>query len=491
MNNIVAYIKKNLKNKEYVVSCMPIVKDNNLLEKNLKIIDIIQFSNYLNERIGLGNFNKKIGILLPNSNYFVNAFYSSIINEHIIVAINDHIEIEELNNIIEKNNLEYIISSDKFRQLLLKTQIKQVIYINEIDIPKQEKLNFDFHLPMMEDTLVISYTSGTSGNFSKGVILSCKNVSFVSEEYKNVYKLDATSQIITVLPLWHNYAMFACLTSSIVAYAKLIIMEEWNSDLFILINQKMKPTIFPGSPYMYIDLINNYGEKLHLMTNLKICDSGGDSLPIECINRFEKATGTIITEGYGLTETTSLTHFNYSAIERKVGSLGKCVRQVECKILDLDEQEVKDGEWGLLWIKGPMVFDGYVGMRPEDNKVKNKEGWFNTKDVVKRDTHGFYFIAGRYTDLESLNDEDGQLREVENLLYKFNGIKRIHIQSKYNKIADFYSFDIYAVLKEKYSMQDLYDYINQNLKRFVVNNVYNVENLPTTGTGKIKRNQLN
>lgn len=491
MNNIVNYIYRNIENKNLLLAEYAELLDNKLIVNKLKSQDVIRFSNYLNEKNNKENYSKKIGILMNNSLGFVNAFYSIILNNKIVVGINTKVSLDELNHIIEINGLDLIITENIFEDLLSKSNIKDVINYDDIDLEKYSE-NFELQKikPSFEDVMLISYTSGTSGKFSKPVEITYKNVSFVSEEYAKVYRMQNDYKCITVLPLWHNYAMFACLTSSIVAGSSIVIMKEWDLELFLKINELLKPQIFPGSPYMYIDIINNV-ENLHKLENLKVCDCGGDSLPIECIKTFEKITGAIITEGYGLTETTSLTHFNYSASERKVGSLGKCVSDTECKILDLNGNEMPNNSWGLLWIKGPMVFKGYVGIDLIDTPNLTVDGWFNTNDVVKRDDDGFYFFAGRFTDLQMLGDHDFQFRDLENKLYQYEGIKRVHVKANKNEIANFPYFDIIAELKEGYSIQDLYDYINLNLKSFVINDVKIIDKLPTTGTGKIKRNKIN
>ena len=491
MNNIVNYMYKNIEDKAILIAEYAEYKSGKFEVTNLKSSDIIKFSNYLNEQDKKEYYSKKIGILMNNSIGFVNAFYSIILNNKIVVAINSKVTLSELNHIIEVNNLDLIITEAEFEKIIMQSNIKYMINYNDINLDiYSEKFTLKKICPSFDDIMLISYTSGTSGNFSKPVEITYKNVSFVSEEYVKIYKIKNNYKCITVLPLWHNYAMFACLTSAIVAGSCITIMKEWDLDLFLEINERLKPQIFPGSPYMYIDIINNV-ENLYRLDNLKICDCGGDSLPIECINKFEKVTGAIITEGYGLTETTSLTHFNYSASERKVGSLGKCVSNTECMILDLNGKEVSNNSWGLLWIKGPMVFKGYVGVDINDTPNLTVDGWFNTNDVVKRDDDGFYFFAGRYTDLQTLDDSDCQFRELENKLYKFDGIKRVHVKSNKNEIGNFPYFDIIAELKNGYSIQNLYDYINSNLKSFVINDVKIVEKLPTTGTGKIKRNKIN
>lgn len=486
--SILYYIRKNLKQLDYVVSSEIVKVNDKKINNQLKIKEINRLINYIrNNKIN----DKKIGILIDNSNAFVKAFYALTALKIIPVSINNYVQLDELNDIIFKNDLKTIFINKNFGNLVKQSNIENYIDLDKLDVSNEccnvdldENIEINF-----DDTFVVSYTSGTSGNFSKGVELTYNNITYVSKEYKKVYNLTKKSKIITVLPLWHNYAMFSCLTSSIVSKSTLLLMKSWDYNLFLYINNVFKPDIFPGSPYMYIDLIDKLGDNLVNLKNLKICDSGGDSLPIECIKRFEKATKAIITEGYGLTETSSLTHFNYNASERKVGSLGKPVSQVKCKITDINGKKVKNNEWGLLWIKGPMVFKQYVNLPGELEKVTNN-GWFKTNDIVRCDENGFYFIAGRFSDLQNINYDDIKLRNLENELYKFKGVKRVHTQVKYNSVANFHYFDIYVILKEKYNIQDLYDYINSNLKKYIINKVEVVKALPVTGTGKIKRNEI-
>lgn len=439
--------------------------------------------------IGRNNYKKAVGIFIENKIEFIKAFFSILFNGYTVVGIDPKISDEGLEKIIQDNDLDTILTNNTNILKLSKFLDKNIINIDDVAIDNCETKKIVKVKSNFEDIIVNSYTSGTSGKFSKGVKLSNENISFVSEEYRKVYKLNEESKIITVLPLWHNYAMFACLTSAMMSNSQIIIMEKWNIDNFIYINEKYKPDIFPGSPYMYIDIINKNLDKIDI-SSLRICDSGGDSLPIECIKKFEEKTNAIITEGYGLTETASLTHFNYSAKTRKVGSLGKCVTNVECKILDLNENEVEIGKWGLLWIKGPMVFKGYVN-NDELTKEVLKDGWFNTKDVVKVDDEGYYYIAGRLSDIQNLHENEITLREIENILYKFDGIKRAFVKKQYNEGTNFYHYNIYAILKEEYNISQLYDYVKKELNNIIINNVEVLDELPITGTGKVKRNKLN
>lgn len=485
MKNIIKEFYKFIKNDEQKEKVFSIFYNGKSLE-SLTYKEIEKCVSYYRKIIGTNNFSKRIGICIENSNDLIIGFMGILLNGYTVVGIDPLITKEGLEKIIKDNDLDCIFVNNK-TDLSKFDNIKTIgtsIELENIDC-KDDLKEISSNL---NDIIVISYTSGTSGKFSKGVMVSNSNISFVSEEYNKIYKISSNSKIITVLPLWHNYAMFACLTNAMMGNAQIIIMDKWNLNNFLFINKKFKPDIFPGSPYMYIDIINADLDKIDIST-LRICDSGGDSLPIECIKKFEEKTNAVITEGYGLTETISLTHFNYSAKERKIGSLGKCVTGAECKITDLEGNVIGKNKWGLLWIRGPMVFKGYVN-NAELTKEVLKDGWFNTADIVREDDDGFFYIAGRFSDMKDYKENEITLREIENTLYKFAGIRRTFIKKKYNKEADFSSYDIYAILKNNFDITQLLDYIKKNLNNIVVDNVRIVEELPITGTGKIKRNRL-
>lgn len=485
MKNIVTEFYKYLTDEQYKKKIFAIFADKNS-EEILTYEEINKSINAFKTMVSVNNFEKKVGILIENSIDFVKAFMAAIFNGFTVVGIDPQISTEGLNKIISENDFEVIFINDETDKS--KITDKSIKLVNAAYDLKSENSVINEIITDMNDIIIISYTSGTSGKFSKGVKASNMNVSFVSEEYNKIYNISENSKIITVLPLWHNYAMFACLTNAMMGNSQIIIMNKWNLEDFLYINTKYKPDIFPGSPYMYIDIINADLDKIDIST-LRMCDSGGDSLPIECIKKFEEKTNALITEGYGLTETISLTHFNYNAKERKIGSLGKCVTGVEAKITDLNGKEIGINKWGVLWIKGPMVFKGYVNNEELTNEVL-KDGWFNTGDIVREDENGYFYIAGRLSDMKNYKENDITLREIENIVYKFDGTKRTFIKKKYNEEADFSSYDIYTILKDGYNEIQLIDYVNSNLKQIVVDNVRIVETLPTTGTGKIKRNKL-
>ncbi|ELC8332936.1 AMP-binding protein [Clostridium perfringens] len=435
------------------------------------------------DQIGIAKNNERLAIIIDNDINYLSAFLAGIFSGYTIVGINPHTTKEEISLIINENKVEYVLTVSRMSGMFPDKEIL-IDKLTTIDgqLSSVERLG--------ESPCIISYTSGTSGSRSKGVILTNNNIYYVSEQYKKLYKVNRYDNIITFLPCWHNYGMIACLCNALFSCCKISILDKWDINLFKKLINKYKPTIFPGSPYMYIDIIHNK----ELLKNvdlkcLRICDSGGDSLPIGCIKEFEKISGATITEGYGLTETSSLTHFNISAAERKVGSIGKIVYGNKCQIRDIHGNILSPNEWGELWIKGNMVFAGYI---EEDlnKEVFDLEGWFNTKDVVKVDEQGYYYIAGRLSDLHVINSNVDISRKIENCLYKSEMVDKVYIKVNFNKQMNFNSYELFVQGNEKMDVSTLYDYLHEEISDIIIDKVNIVERLELTDTGKIKRNKV-
>ena len=411
----------------------------------------------------------------------IKAFISALFCGYTVVPLPPNLQKTEENKIIQENQIDKIIITGEEGIRIEKN-------LELIDISRYGNSSVEGEIAHIqtnsEDIIVISYTSGTSGNESKGVKSSLDNISFVSKKYKELYKLSNESKIMTILPLWHNYGMFACLTSAMVSGAKLLVMDKWDQKLFLNIVSTYSADTFPGSPYMYLDLIKD-GGPLEQLKSLKVCDSGGDTLPVSVIEKFEEKTMARITEGYGLTETTSLTHFNISAKDRKIGSIGKAIEGVECEIRDENGNIVEEGKWGMLWLKGRMVFKGYVNENLNDKVLKN--GWFNTMDIVRKDKEGFYFLFGRYSDIKTINSEI-KVRDIEDRMCKIENIKRVFVDVIRGEEELYY--DIYLSLKDITDKYDFRQYIESIIPNVQIAHIYIFEELPTTKTGKIKRKEV-
>ena len=163
---------------------------------------------------------------------------------------------------------------------------------------------------------------------------------------------------------------------------------------------KHRVTLFPAVPAMFNAIVNAQGvEKLDL-TSVRSCFSGSAPLPPDILQRFEKMTGGKIVEGYGLTETSPVTHANPLDGRRKIGSIGVPLPNTDMKVVSLDDgtTEVGVGKQGELLLKGPQVMRGYWNA-PEQTADAFTDGWFRTGDIASVDADDYTFIVGRKKDM--------------------------------------------------------------------------------------------
>jgi long-chain acyl-CoA synthetase len=181
--------------------------------------------------------------------------------------------------------------------------------------------------------------------------------------------------------------------------------------------QRDEVTIMLGVPTMYVALLAHPDKADYDLSGLRVCASGGASLPVEVLRGFEAAFGAMILEGYGLSETSPVASFNHADRERKPGSIGQPVDGVEFRLIDDQWNEVPEGEIGEIAIKGHNVMKGYLG-NPDATAWAIRDGWFRTGDLARRDAEGYYYIVDRAKDMIIRGGFNVYPREVEEVLYE-------------------------------------------------------------------------
>jgi long-chain acyl-CoA synthetase len=191
--------------------------------------------------------------------------------------------------------------------------------------------------------------------------------------------------------------------------------------------KRHRPTLFPGSPGMYLALANFPGVRSYGVDSIKACLSGSEPLPVEVQEQFEKLTRGRVIEGYGLTEASPVTHVNPLAGPRRVGSIGLPLPSTEARIVDLKtgREEVEPGHLGELQVRGPQVMLGYWKDPAETGRVLDEKGWLTTGDVAVMDADGYFRIVARRADMwiPEHGDDPAFPRDVEEVLYEIPAVK--------------------------------------------------------------------
>jgi acyl-CoA synthetase (AMP-forming)/AMP-acid ligase II len=176
-------------------------------------------------------------------------------------------------------------------------------------------------------------------------------------------------------------------------------------------------TVFEGVPTMYVALLHQPDRADYDTSSLRMCISGGAALPVEVLRGFDEAFGVPVLEGYGLSETSPVASFNHPGRERKPGSIGTPIRDVQMRVVDGDGHEVPQGEVGEIVIRGPNVMKGYWH-RPEATAEAIRDGWFHSGDLARVDEDGYFYIVDRKKDMIIRGGYNVYPREIEEVLYE-------------------------------------------------------------------------
>jgi long-chain acyl-CoA synthetase len=268
-----------------------------------------------------------------------------------------------------------------------------------------------------DDTALILYTSGTTGQ-PKGAELSQANLRTNAQLCaETLFSLSPADVIMGCLPLFHVFGLTCGLNSAVVSGAGLALLARFDPGQALDIIQRHRVTVFEGVPTMYAALLHHPDRDRYDLSSLQVCVSGGAALPVELLRSFEAAFGTMILEGYGLSETSPVASFNHPDRERKPGSIGTPVRGVRLRLVAPDGTDVPAGEVGEIAISGPNVMKGYWG-RPEATKEAIPDGWLRTGDMARQDEDGYFFIVDRKKDLIIRGGFNVYPREIEEVLYE-------------------------------------------------------------------------
>lgn len=344
------------------------------------------------------------------------------------------------------------------------------------------------------DLALLQYTGGTTG-FPKGVMLTHKNLLANTKMcnawlYKNKR---GEERILAILPFFHVYGMTTVLVLSVMEGNTMIIMPKFDVEATLKTIQKQKPTMFPGAPTMYIGLLNHPDIAKYDLSSINACISGSASLPLEVQEQFEKITGGKLVEGYGLSETSPVTHANFIWDQPRVkGSVGLPWPDTDSAILSLESyEELPPNEIGEIAIKGPQVMKGYWN-RPDETEKTFKNGWLLTGDLGYMDEQGFFYVVERKKDTIIAGGFNIYPREVEEVLYEHEAVQEVVVAG----IPDPYrgeTVKAYVVLKKnaRVTEEELNEFARKNLASYKVPRSYEFrDELPKTTIGKILRRVL-
>jgi long-chain acyl-CoA synthetase len=358
--------------------------------------------------------------------------------------------------------------------------------------PAKSLKTFDFNFE--EDIALLQYTGGTTG-FPKGVILTHKNLVANASMCKMwMYKCKrGEEKVLGIIPFFHVYGMTTVMVLSVMQAFEMILLPKFDAETTLKTIQKQRPTLFPGAPTLYIGLLNHPDLSKYDLSSIDSCISGSAALPVEVQQNFEEITGGKLVEGYGLTESSPVTHANFLWDRPRIkGSIGVPWPDTDAAIFSMENGEpLPPGEIGELAVRGPQIMKGYWN-KPEDTAQTIQNGWLLTGDLGYMDEEGYFFIVDRKKDMIIAGGFNIYPREIEEVLYEHPDIQEVVAAG----VPDPYrgeTVKAYVVLKEgaNVSEEELNQFARKHLASYKVPRIYEFRNeLPKTAVGKILRRAL-
>ncbi len=474
----------------------------------------------------------RVAIMLPNTPQSVIAYYGALFAGATVVQTNPLYTERELMFQLDDSGAETILTLDLLYNRVMNvkpaTPLKRVIITSISDfLPFVKKLLYplaqrkqgakpqiaysetvESFLALLSesastpvkveadpenDLALLQYTGGTTGT-AKGVMLTHKNLVANAVQCNAImYKLKrGQEKIMGALPFFHVYGMTAVMNVGILMAAEIILVPRFDVKQILQLISKLRPTVFPGAPTMYIALINHPELKKYDLSSIEACVSGSAPLPLEVQQRFEELTGGKLVEGYGLTESSPVTHSNPIWGRRINGSIGLPWPDTDARIVDpATGEDLPQGQIGELAVQGPQVMRGYWN-RPEETKNVLRDGWLFTGDMAYMDENGYFYIVDRKKDMIIAGGYNIYPREVEEVLFEHPAIQEAAVVG----VPDPYrgeTVKAFVVVKKDHQVteEQLNAFCRQRLAAYKVPRIYEFRSeLPKTMVGKVLRRQL-
>lgn len=493
------------------------------------------FAAYL-QSLGLKK-GDKFGIQMPNVLQYPIALFGALRAGLTVVNVNPLYTVREMVHQYNDAEVKAVIVlanfADKMEKTLPQTGIKHVIVtqigdslggmkglVTNFVVKSVKKMVPAFNLPHAvkfkdaikkgksatfqkvevsgDDLAFLQYTGGTTG-VSKGAMLSNKNIVAnllqVEEWFKGAKGIEierGNEIMITALPLYHVYAlMLNCLSMTYYGAECILIPNPRDMPGFVKTLGKKPFTMITGVNTLFNGLLNTPGFSDIDFSAVKLSSAGGMAAQKPTIDKWKEATGVLIAEGYGLSETSPVLTTNPMDGRIKIGSIGMPMPNTDLAIMDDDGNFVEVGETGEICAKGPQVMQGYWGRPEETNKVFNEDGWFKTGDIGKMDEEGYFYIVDRKKDMILVSGFNVYPNEIEEVVAGCEGV----LEAAAIGVPDPKSVERVKVFVVKtdanLTEEKVIEYCKENLAGYKVPKLIEFrDELPKSNVGKILRRHL-
>ena len=440
----------------------------------------------------------RVSIYMPNRPEWIMFYYAIARIGAIAVCVPGAYKRSEVTGVVADSASSVLISCEELRSQIPPAEfiprIRQTIFVEEDEV-FQSILSGQNQFPMRsaivtagDDAASILYTGGTTGT-PKGAMLTHRNLLYSAQNVAYHERMVPEDVGIAFLPLNHVFAQCHIMHTYFSNCATLILFPGFDMDKIVSAVIEHTVTRLYAVPTIFIRFLNT-PESRKQLKSLNYVFSGGTSMPAEIVRQWVDAFGIPIHEAYGMTEAASIVTFNH-LFRHKIGSIGMPAGIIELKVVDENDNEVRQGEQGEIIIRGPNIMKGYFG-QPEETATALRNGWLHSGDVGTFDEEGYLYIVDRIKDIIITGGENVYPKEVEDLLHQHKAVNECGVvglpHAEYGEAVT-----AFVTLKPEMTAdaRDLIEFCKERIARYKVpKSIRFVQDLPKTPQGKILRREL-
>jgi long-chain acyl-CoA synthetase len=479
--------------------------------------------------LGLGK-GGRVAIYLPNMPQFVIAYYGILRAGGIAVCASPLYKERELELMLNDTGAEILVAFDRLYPIVesvrksakvrtvVTTSVRDYLppllrtlsplkgvksykcpgALDFADLLKKKPPNPTPVQVTPDDVAVLAFSGGTTGT-PKCAMLTHRNLVSNAAQTASWLPVRPGNEIhVSALPFFHMYGQTTAMNTPVYTTTTMIVLPD-PRDIGTILKaiDKYKPTIFCGVPTLYVALINRPDLSKYDLRSIRACISGAAPLPVEVQRQFEKITGGRLVEGFGLTETSPVSHCNPldDPAKNRPGSIGIPFPDTESTIMDLEtgKKELRPGETGELVIRGPQVMAGYWN-KEDETRIVLRDGWLYTGDIAKMDEDGYFYIVDRKKDMIDVGGLKVWPREVEEVLYEHPAVREAAVIGISDPVR-IETVKAFVTLKPEFegkvNAEELIRHCKSKIASYKAPTVVEFrKDLPKTAIGKILRRAL-
>jgi acyl-CoA synthetase (AMP-forming)/AMP-acid ligase II len=436
-----------------------------------------------------------VALCAPNAPVYAVVFHAVAALGAVVTTVNPAYTAEEIGFQLRNAGAKLAVVAAPFAERAREAGATDVLVLGDAAF---EELLGDGSAPLPDaadpgDLVALPYSSGTTG-LPKGVMLTHRNVVANLCQVRAVQTLGEGDTVLGVLPFFHIYGMTVIMNQALRMGATVVTMPRFELEGFLDLLERHRVTKVHLVPPIILALAKHPSVEGRDLSALKWINSGAAPLSAELADACAARLGCLVVQGYGLTETSPVTHaVPVEREENRPGSIGPPIPSTECKVADLlDGRDLGPGEDGEVWIRGPQVMRGYLGDDEATASTLDGDGWLHTGDIGHADEDGWFFLVDRLKELIKVKGFQVAPAELEALLLEHPAVADAAVVgSPDDEAGEVPKAFVVAAGGRELDVAELQAFVADRVATYKqVRRIEVVDEIPKSASGKILRRVL-